>query len=74
METKKLNEFKSFVLAGFTLCGWKLDDNNFVLGPSKNDGEIIDEFPKCIESNGVTYTLEYVEVLNEEGFVNAEYV
>lgn len=61
-------------LAGFDICGVKLDDGTYrLMGPSRR---IINEFPAEIAFMGNTYTLEAVEVgaPYEDGtWVNALY-
>lgn len=53
---------KKFEIAGFELCGWKLDNGDVVLGPScLGDRTVVPAFPEQVDVLGVVYTLETVE-------------
>lgn len=67
---KYLKEY-DFAVAGFTLCGWKVD-GGYTLG-SSDENHIVEQFPEELALFGRVYTLEEVNEFSS-GFVNAEYV
>ena len=69
--TTSLTDFKPYVVAGFTLAGYKTNDG-FILGDKKN-GDFVKNLPKLIKCNSVIYTLENVET-HKNNFFNANYV
>lgn len=66
-----INNFKSYVVGGFTIVGWKTI-NGYTLGPDKGSDDYVRELPKEVELNGIVYELEHVEVF-DTGYFNAEY-
>ncbi len=59
-------------VAGFELCGWKVN-NGIILGPSKEHGRFVDEFPESVLVCGAVYTLEDTE-WQDNGFGWGKYV
>jgi hypothetical protein len=68
-----ITDFKSGVIAGFSLAGYKTKDG-YILGTLNDKNEdFVKELPKKIKCNNIIYTLEDVYVF-DNNFFNANYV